>query len=237
MIKCSLNDEAFDELIRYAATRQLEKIADEVPTDEELAVKFTFSSNFEEKMQRLFLQQRKIERNARLRKVAIKIAAVILVILAVSTATVMTVDAWRVRVLNFISEINERSTTIYIDGGEVDYDRFLTEVREMYLPTYLPGEYTAESIEKVGSYYLVTYTNNMGNVFLVQSLPSGFSVGIDSENAITEQILVNGELAQYFLKNNIGNLMFKYEENAFLISGPLVKDELIKIAESMKYWE
>ena len=71
----------------------------------------------------------------------------------------------------------------------------------------------------------------------LQKLPSGSSVGIDSEDALTEQFFINGELAQYFLKNEIGNLLFKFNENAFLITAPLTKVELIKIAESMQYRE
>ena len=227
----------FDELLRHATARQLEKLSDGAPAEKDVAAKYTFSREFEEKMQRLFAQQRRYEQNARLRKTALKIAVVILVCFTLSAITVMSVDAWRVHVLNFLSEVGEKSTTIRINGGETDSGRFIEEAQEMYLPAYIPEEYLNESIEKVGNYYLVTYINDAGNMIRLQKLPSGSSVGIDSEDALTEQFFINGELAQYFFKNEIGNLLFKFNENAFLITAPLTKVELIKIAESMQYRE
>lgn len=46
---------------------------------------------------------------------------------------------------------------------------------------------------------MVTYKNNAGAVIQLQKLPGGSLVGIDSEDAYTEQILINGEIAQYFI--------------------------------------
>lgn len=227
----------FDKIIKYAAVKQGDKLAHETPSEKELAAKYTFSCEFEEKMQGLFVRQKRYERNVRLVRTAIKIAAAIFISLSVSAIAVMSVEAWRVRVLNFISEISGKSTTIQIYGRETDYDRFLTEAREIHLPTYIPDEYKTESIEKVDDFYLVTYKNYMGDMLELIRLPIGASIGIDSEDAFTEQIIVNGQPALYSLKNEIGNLFFKYNENAFLISGQLTKEELTKIAESMKYRE
>jgi hypothetical protein len=233
MKKRELNDETFDKLLRYAAARQLEKIADQAPA--EVARKYTFSNEFEDKMQRLFSRQRRFERNERIRKAVAKVAAITVIFLAASTIAVLSVDAWRVRMLNIISEIGEKSTTIVIDDEEVNYDRFLNKVQGKHLPSYIPYGYMTDSIEEFGSYYLVTYKNNAGAVIQLQKLPGGSSVGIDSEDAHIEQILVTGKVAQYFYKNEIGSLMFKYNEIAFLLNASLAKDELIKIAESMEY--
>ncbi len=48
------------------------------------------------------------------------------------------------------------------------------------------------------------------------------------------QIMVNDQPAEYFEKNNIATLIYKHDENIYLLSAQLLKDELVKIAESMK---
>lgn len=59
-------------------------------------------------------------------------------------------------------------------------------------------------------------------------------MGIDSECAHIEQIPVNGGFAQYFYKNKMSSLIFKYNETVFLLNASLTKDELVKMAESME---
>ena len=229
------HDEVFDELIKHAAARHLEKIADELPSEKEPAAKYTFSRRFEEKMQRLFARQRRLERHARIRRTVAKIAAVIIIFLAISAVTVWSVDAWRVNVLNFITEVGKKSTTIRFEGGETADSHFLHENRGIYLPTYIPDDYIPESIEKVGEVYFVVYVNDAGEIIELMRLSGSTTVGIDSENAYTEQFLVNDEHAQYYFKNETGTLLFKYNENAFLVSGLITKDELIRMAESVQY--
>lgn len=227
-----VNNEAFDELLRYAAVKQLEEIADQAPSG--VALKYKFSREFEDKMSRLFSRQRRSRRSSRIRKALVRVAAIILIFLAASTIAVISVDAWRVRVLNIINVIGEKSTTIIIDDGEVNDDRYLDEGQGKHLPSYIPDGYMTDSVEEFGGYYLVTYKNDAGSLIRLEKLSGGSSVGIDSECAHTEQIPVNGGFAQYYYKNEMGSLIFKYKETVFLLNAPLTKDELVKMAESME---
>ena len=225
---------SFDQLLEYAAARQLETLADAHPFEK--ASEHKFSSGFEKKMQLLFIQEEKSKRFATLKKRAVQIAAAILIFILLSGITILSVEASRVRVLNFIIEINEKSTSFLIDDGSIDYSQF-PETPGMHLPSYMPDGYTLGKIETSGSFYLVTYENEGGDLIILQGLTSGSSVGIDSEDAYHEQLFVNDELAYYYFKNDYSTLLFGYKEDKFLLSGLISMDEIIRMAESMEYIE
>ncbi|MDZ4132378.1 MAG: DUF4367 domain-containing protein, partial [Dethiobacteria bacterium] len=220
-------DNSFDQLLEYAAVRQLETLADAHPS--ERASGHKFSPGFEKKMQLLFIQEEKSKRIATLKKRALQIAAALLIFILLSGVTILSVEAWRVRVLNFIIEINEKSTSFLMEEGSIDYSQF-PETPGLHLPSYIPDGYTLEKIETSGSFNVVTYKNDGGDLILLQGLASGSSVGIDSEDAYHEQLLVNDEQAYYYFKNDYSTLLFGYKESKFLLGGLISRDEIIRIA-------
>ena len=225
---------SFDRLLEYAASRQLEALADAHPL--ERTDLHQFSPGFEQKMQLLFAREEKSRRLSTFKKRAVQIAAAILIFILLSGLTILSVEAWRVRVLNYIIDINEKYTGFLIDDGSIDQSQF-PETPGMHLPSYIPDGYTLEKIETSGSFYVVTYENEGGDLIQLKRLPSGSSVGIDSEDAYHEQLLVNDELAYYYFKNDYSTLLFGYKENKFLLLGLISMDEIIRMAESMEYIE
>ena len=225
---------SFDRLLEYAASRQLEALADAHPL--ERAGLHQFSPGFEQKMQLLFAREEKSRRLSTFKKRAVQIAAAILIFILLSGLTILSVEAWRVRVLNYIIDINEKYTGFLIDDVSIDRSQF-PETPGMHLPSYIPDGYTLEKIETSGSFYVVTYENEGGDLIQLKRLPSGSSVGIDSEDAYHEQLLVNDELAYYYFKNDYSTLLFGYKENKFLLLGLISMDEIIRMAESMEYIE
>ena len=49
-----------------------------------------------------------------------------------------------------------------------------------------------------------------------------------------ERLIVNGHAAEYYEKNSNSTLLYRYEGKVFLLSGPISKNEIIKIAESLE---
>lgn len=225
---------SFDRLLEYAASRQLEALADAHPL--ERTDLHQFSPGFEQKMQLLFAREEKSRRLSTFKKRAVQIAAAILIFILLSGLTILSVEAWRVRVLNYIIDINEKYTGFLIDDVSIDRSQF-PETPGMHLPSYIPDGYTLEKIETSGSFYVVTYENEGGDLIILQGLTSGSSVGIDSEDAYHEQLFVNDELAYYYFKNDYSTLLFGYKENKFLLGGLISRDEIIRMAESMEYIE
>lgn len=228
MNKQELNDRLLDEVIRYAVAELVEEEASRLPSNEELKSIYTPSARLEAKMQKLFKQQRRREQFARIRKTALKAAAVVLVFLAVSFFTIMNVDALRVRFMNYISERGDKSTTIRVNNNDNSYSAEI-------LPTYLPDGYKNVQLEIKSDYYFAVFKNDNGDKIVLRRLGEGTTAGIDTENAYAETITVNGYNAEYYYKDGTGILIYKYKSNVFILTGSIPKDELIKIAESMKY--
>ena len=228
MNKNTLNERILDEIIRYAVTNNIEET--KWAREEELAKRYTFSASHEQKMQQLFKQQKHKEKIAHMKRSALKIAAGVLIFLSVSFVTVMNVDALRVNFLNFINERLEQYTKISIKPGSKPN----TEVFGEMFPSYLPENYEKVFFESKNEYYYCRYQDNNGNQIILEKLSEYNTAGIDSENAYIEHLIVNGHAAEYYEKNSYSTLLYKYEGKVFLLSGPISKNEIIKIAESME---
>jgi len=230
MKKYELNEKIFDEVLKYTAANHVEETENQWPSEEELATRYTFSRTFEKKMQQLFAEQKRRAQISKTKRTAVKIAAAFLIFITASIVLVMNVDALRVRVLNFFSDRSEISTIFSIGNDKEAFP----ETQGVSLPAYLPRGYTIVSFKTTDNYYLAIYKDSVGNEIILEKLSGGFAAGIDSESAYTENVTVNDQPAKYFEKNNIGTLIYKYDESVYLLSASLIKDELVKIAESMQ---
>jgi len=227
MNKQELNDRLLDEVIRYAIAAMIEEEAGRLPANEELSSSYTPSAELEAKMQKLFKQQRRSEQFAHVRKTALKVAAALLVFLAVPFFAVMNVHALKVRFMNHLIERNDKSTTFRVTSKD---SSFPAEI----LPAYLPAEYKNVQLEIKGDYYFAVYENDNGDKIVLRRLGEGTTVGIDTENAYAETIIVNGYNAEYYYKDGISALIYRHIGDVFILTGSIPKDELMKIAESMK---
>lgn len=229
MKKEELNERILDEIIRYAVIKEMEET--QWPSHEELAAKYLFSDKFEANMQILFRDLKRQELITKIKNASLKTAAVILLLFAVSFGAIMSVEAYRVTVLNFFLERSRESTTISIGSNNNDYPGLQSGL----LPEYLPVGYVNILYQDIGDYYFAIFRNEAGDEIYLEKLSEGSSAGIDSEYAYIEHLTVNGYNAQYYRKNNTGTLLFKYGGHVFLLSAPLPKEELVKIAESFRF--
>ena len=228
MNKNTLNERILDEIIRYAVTNNIEET--KWTREEELAKRYTFSASHEQKMQQLFKQQKRKEKIAHMKRSALKIAAGGLIFLSVSCVTVMSVDALRVNILNFINERLDNYTKVSVDETEKPN----AEIQGEVMPAYLPEGYEKVFFEYKNDYYFSTYQDKNGNEIILVKLSEWTTAGIDSEDAYMERLIVNGHAAEYYEKNSNSTLLYRYEGKVFLLSGPISKNEIIKIAESLE---
>ena len=235
MNKNELNEKILDEIIKYAAANQAEKAAEGLPPKEELASQHAFSQEFKKKMGHLFVQQKRKERSAKTLKNALKVAVIVFLILAALTATIFSVDALRLPVLNFFFVTNKESMTIHFKSG-AGYDDYADQFRGYYLPEYIPDGYWVSSFDRGnGILYHIEYKNSAGDIIHISSLTENSAAGIDYEGVQKEQLTINGEMALYVYENGGCTLLYQYDELVFRLSAELPKEEVVRIAESMKY--
>ncbi len=230
------DDKMLDQLISYAAQKQIDDFCARLPCDADLDAQVSLSPSFQARMDHTFKSVRRRQFYGRLGKSALKIAAAIVAFLAVSTTVIFSVEAFRIPFLNLFSETKKESTTITVEEKAVDYQQFSEKIKGLYLPSYVPDGYSIKSIERFATLYVIKFTNDKSAEISLKALPGGTTLGVDSEDGNAEHVTVNDAPAQYFEKETEHKLVFKLKENAFMLISVLSKKEMIHIAESMKLY-
>ena len=125
------------------------------------------------------------------RKVAVKAAVAVLVFIGLMTTVVMSVEALRIPVLNFIVEHYEKYSTLTFNTTPQPQTNKQTYAE--YFKTLLPSDYYEVASTITEHMTLVTYENHLGNVAQIYVTPAGGEVKIDTETAFYSEI----ELAEY----------------------------------------
>ncbi len=191
-----------------------------------------FSEKFEGGMEKL-LRRRKAPYYPLIsskRRVALLTAVLTLL---VSMTTVLATDSLRESFFGFVEEIFTDRSHITTEEPGVAPD--IIHIR--YDITYIPDGYskTGEKVYEnmVESYYFNESTNQ--SLSFEQSTINGYVSIIDTENTRTEPIsLENGMVGFYWSNKGIQNITVKNDEYIFDISGQIPKEEIIKVAESIK---
>lgn len=236
-MKSSFNDEYGEILLRKAAillSEEDEKIYDKLrddetivnPNQEELDKKILgMIKNYEKKDKR--------KRNLMLlKRVALK-AAIFIAVLTIGFAiTFTTVDAFKITVINFIIEQKEKFSLISL--SENNNISVPTELNEKYFPHYLPEGYEINSTFINDGGVEISYINKNDEIFIYSYFDKNSKAGINTENTTETSVLINGLEGSIFSKDGYRILVFKSDEYIFIIEGHIEKEEIIKIAKSIK---
>ena len=190
-----------------------------------------FDAAHEEKMQRLFAQQKKSY--YKLINTAGKRAAMIAVtFLALLSGVVFGVDGIRVPMFRFAIESYEKfSLIVFSPPGKKDVPE---TIEQLFLPTYIADGFAIESEELLYDSNLITYTKgNMAYVFEQHTLTDNKTM-LDTEDAETGTVSLESGNAFYFSKYSEHNLIWENGTYSFFVGGTISKDEAIKIANSVK---
>lgn len=188
-----------------------------------------FSSIFEKKMEKLINRQKKPYFYL-INTVAKRIAIIIAVIIIALTSTALSVDALREGVKNFFVETFEKFSSVFFNESE----NTLYAIEKRYNPDFLPEGFILSDVYADEVTHKVKYNDDYGNEILyIQSIVSnGFN--IDNGNGNIEEI--NNGVYVDQTDNNIKMYFWSDGEYKFALHafGDISKEELLKIAESIK---
>ena len=235
MNKNELNEKLFDQILKYAAEERMDRMANDFPSEVELERAITLTPEFHKRMNTFLKKVKHKEFLLSFRKKSFTAGIIISVSFIICFSVVSNVDALRVPFLNFFNDINKQSTTIYVNDGDGLYSSFGDQIKGLYLPSYIPELYKVKSINKADKNYIAIFINPAGQIIKLRAIIGESALGVDTENADIVQLTVNGGMAQFYSKNEQNTLIFEYDNNAFILDGPITKDELINIAKSMEY--
>jgi hypothetical protein len=185
-------------------------------------------------------KERKRKFQKRIQLVSKRAAIFIIVIIAVTGSLTIGVEAFRLRVFNlFVQESEEYTDLSLIEGGDGNMSFAKPEgLASYFYVTYLPeGFNLIDNYEQEG-YNTFYFSDGNNRVSLVsQSGGTEFLSQVDSEEADVTHINIKGHDAIYFAKEEKGMIAWNQDNVLFKISGYVSKEELIKIAESIKKFE
>lgn len=226
-------NDIFDHMLKYAAEQRMEDMGKDISLNE--INQSTYSPEFENRMKSYFVKVKRKGIAHRVSRTVLKIAVIAVVFIAVSTMVIFNVEAFRVPFLNLFNENGDESITINVTDEKANYDSFGDQISGRYLPTFIPDDYHVDFIDMADNLYLVIYKND-GEEIILQNLYEGYSIAKDNEGSNIKDVIINGEASQFFEKDGIRTLIYKFNEDYYLMTGTVTEDELIHMAESMTYY-
>ena len=193
-----------------------------LPLEEELYELVTVSKKFEKRMRYLLRSGQQVRSKRRVRR------TILVAILAAMMTSVMSIQAFREPIADFLLAIYERCTDFIFQSGTVDEE----EVR--YVIPSAPVGYEEVSREEFQSQVGAEYRSEQGRtIFYTQYRLDGLTLSVDTEGADTDTEDILGR--RVFLYSNKGwnsmiwtDGLFAYDLNA-----DCSMQELRGIAEAM----
>lgn len=160
-----------------------------------------------------------------------KVAACLLLVCYLGlTAAVATDSTVRIRLMQFMMNIEERYTSFgFEDSGEMmnvpaDWEGY-------YYPAYIPDGMVLADVFAPGT---VLYTHPDGRDLWFDDMSDGTGGTLDTENATIDYITINGHLAMISEKGPWTAILWNIDNRILMIDYTGSRDEAIRIAESVR---
>lgn len=220
---------------RYIGYYHSENIIKELDAKSDEINQIEIPSGMEKRFEKFSKKQQrknKLERLMKKSRNIVKYAAVFIVcILLIGTAVTCTVEAFRVKILNFFIETHEKYTTAEIN--EDAKNAIPSSWRNYYYPRYLPENFVTESVEAINEKKIIQFVNGDQFILMTQS-PNGTNYQIDTENAKVSEITINGQKGLIVEKGEIINIIWHNQECSFNFISNITRNELIEVIKSLE---
>lgn len=229
------------EKLRKALSLYLPTYNDNFSNEDDLS-DITFSEEFEHNMQLLINSQKKpyfklISTNRK--RIICLIAAIVLLLATVG----FSVTAIRKRQHHFIINKYDKYSDVIV-ATEKPQDT--TPKPDIYLkyilvPTYVPEGYKLTKEEDLDDVYMFEYQKSKSAVITLDefTIANTGNLLVDTEDAYVEEITVNGLEGIYVDKCYAGKyyhktIVWSDERNKYILSGTMTRDEIFKMAKTLK---
>lgn len=227
------NKELFDSLLKAAISDALKDEMDALPSNKELNEEFPTSVEMDKRIEKL-ISKHKIKTKIRsFIKSNYKTAACFIVIIVLSSATLLSVEATRNVILNaFVNQFGNYTQIQYEDSTDDE------QQMDIFRPAYLPEGYKKISEELYGNSALLVYSDESDTeIVLKQRKAEEGTALIDNENTNYTEVDISGNTAFLFKTvkdDNYNVLLWKSRDVVFELTSKINSDELIRMGRSME---
>ena len=192
------------------------------------------SDHFKHEMERIARAQRKSYyryTNTRAKRAILAFAAALILMITM----VFSVSALREPVVKFFVEVYELFSSVFFEKT-VPEESIPTTLEQIYLPEYIPEGYALDEASSIEMSALTfhMYIGENGAIEYQQFIFDSSGFTINTEGIAHEMIMV-GEHEGIFY-SNLGNqtVLWASDPYGFSLAGPVSKEELLKMALSLK---
>lgn len=186
-------------------------------------------------------QQNRLHAARRIKNFGKRAAALAIVAMASFTVLFFSVDAVKLNVVNLIVRSYERSTQFHMEDmfGKMPQEIPPLTEADFRAPSYLPYGFEEAAYNFISGQGNIVYESPDSPYILSYScMEFSTSVLLDTEDCMSESVSVNGYDALLYTKyrgdlKGHTSLIWHDERYIYLISGPVCKKEIVKMAESL----
>lgn len=164
-----------------------------------------------------------------------QLAAALLAAALMTVTVAMAVPAIREKVFKMVRDVYEKYSHIHYEQvGPVEESPSSEEFTPYHL-TYVPEGFSLVEDRTTDISHTERFENSNGlRIVLNQSRFDETEISLDTENEEPEKIMLSGgKSANYLGNHSLKVIYWDNEEYFFLISGHLVKEDLVKVANSL----
>ncbi|MCL2199171.1 MAG: DUF4367 domain-containing protein [Defluviitaleaceae bacterium] len=226
------NKKVFDALFNIAAEEALKEEMDALPSCEELNEIYPRTKSLDKKVYDAINREKRIAKRKKTINTFTKIAAGFCIIAMLCMGALMSVEASRNFILNFL--IDMRGDYIVFDFGVEE--RSHSSVGEIVL-NYKPEGFELINTHTQDTLRIYVFMDDADqNIIIQRFIGTNFTMGVDYEYMEFSEVLINGEPAKLFISSDghIENkIMWIVGEDVITIITCLDVVTLIKIAENL----
>ena len=232
-------DKMSEALLYSIGDEYADLVSDETDTllDEysEIEVPESLDLWFSETIERSKKIEKKEQKLKSISKIGKRAAIIVVVFGLVTTVTIFSVDAFRIKFLNMIIEVSEKFSAISFKGtNTVDITGNLPKSWDSYYPTVLPDGYKFKRAVDSGETKIIIFENGDSKELRFSQSPITSDTQMDTENAVVSEIKINGMEGICSVKEGYCMLLWHDDDFVFWLDGFVEKPLMIKIAESVR---
>lgn len=226
-------DFKYEEKLTAALNLYEEKWAASLPDNSELE-SITFSKKFEDRIQKLFSQEKKEHKGGRIlpfsttfkRVTSLLLASVMFVVFALFGVT-----ALRETLFGFFKEYSNDEATIIYPLDDPSYNPNIAFEETHF--AYIPSGFEETTYNYTTHFYQKEYTNANGNYIKIhqEEIAGGVFI-LDTEGSDITKVDLFGSNAFYYEKNG-KHLYWQYGSSYYLMVSDIPIEEMLKIARSL----
>lgn len=224
MSKYVIDDEFLYKHVKSAENIMLRNL----PGEEELD--YTFSRIFQNKMNKVIKQERRSLFMKTFLNNGKRVAVAFLIIISIAFATTMSVEAYRVKFFEIVTEVWEEFTSIIFESKDSINDDKLVPTISEYIPR---GFYIAEEDTNDYMYSAIYIGPNNEEIFYEQRIISDGEILLDTENIDFETMKIGSQEIVLFTNKGVNQIYWSDNSHIYTIISSINMEEIVEMTKSI----